>query len=340
MQKSITFKKSVKNMSGLIKKSKGLFFKAISAVLIPLLIIGCYNIVVSRQSVVTDFSKADLFDFDNITDTEYLNGFSEMLMSVQTYKDTKTSVTDTVFTVLEYLLSVFIDAFAIVLAVHVYFDKKYSLKDLIKLSFKRCFAVIFFGLFASWALSFSASTVNSTFIGMGVLARASLNGSTFAKASLITYAGSAMLQWVLTLFFTSFVMMLVFYSTIASVSGRCRWFVALQYVFEILRKKKFKQTLHFTLPVLFAYFIPTVMSVTALYTNMSICLILTCVSVIMQVILNGLTWNYAVSDYFILEKESGIEDRIRNFIRRSGQNNTVNGTSNDKTEGDNGNNEP
>lgn len=343
MQKSITFKKSLGNMTGLIKKSKGLFFRFVLAVLIPLLIINCYNATVTSKSVTVDFSKADQFDFDDMSNQNYFVEFTDMLTGVLTYNETKASATDTVFAVLEYLLTVFADVFVIVLAVHLYFDKKYNLKDLIKLSFRRCFPVIFFGLFASWTLSYVSSTVQSGIIGVGVFLRASSNGSMLAQIGTVTYIGSAVLQLALASFIVSFVMMIVFYSVIASVSGRCRWFIAVQYVFEVLRKKKFKQMLHFFLPVLLAYILPTVMLTVGIYTDINTCIVLTCISVTVQTVLNAMLWNYAVSDYFILEKESGIEDRIRNFIRRSGQNNPMNGNGtkdgvSDKTEGDNGEN--
>ncbi len=347
MQKSITLKKSLGNMTGLIKKSKGLFFKFVLAVLIPLLIINCYNATVNGKSIAVDFSKVDSFDFDDLSNQNYFTEFADILTGVYTYNETKASATDTVFAVLEYLLTVFADVFVIVLAVHLYFDKKYNLKDLIKLSLRRCFPVIFFGLFASWALSYVSSTVHSGIVGVGVFLRASSNGSALAQIGTVTYVGSALLQLALAVFIVSFVMMLVFYSVIASVSGRCRWFIAVQYVFEVLRKKKFKQMLHFVLPVLFAYILPTVMLTVGTYTDITASIILTCIAVTVQTVLNAMLWNYAVSDYFILEKESGIEEKIRNFIRRSGQNNPMNGNGinggentdlSDKTEGDNGEN--
>lgn len=317
-------KESIKNMNALIKKSGGLFWKTVLLVLLPVLIINCYMFYSNYGSVVSDYGKIDAFNFDNITDANYIADFTDAFMSVRQSGNTDLNATDIVFYILNIALSVFVDGFLIVFAVYLFFNKEYKIRNLTILTFARCFSVIFFGIIASWALSYVASAADSSVLMITCFSRAALNGSHIAPVMLGGILASTVLHAGVVYFLLSGVMMLVFYCTIAAVSGRCRWFIAPQYVFEVLRGKKFKQLLHFLLPTLIAYFIPTVLSTAAMYAGLYGGLVLTGISVIMQTVLNAMLWFFAVPDFFNLEKASGIEEKIRDFMQNSRKNGNIN----------------
>ena len=73
-------KESNKKMGELIKKSGGLFWKTVLLVLLPVLVINCYIFYSNYGSVVNDYTKIDAFDFDNVTDANYLTDFTDALL--------------------------------------------------------------------------------------------------------------------------------------------------------------------------------------------------------------------------------------------------------------------
>ena len=313
-------KESNKKMSELIKKSGGLFWKTVLLVLLPVLVINCYIFYSNYGSVVNDYTKIDAFDFDNVTDANYLTDFTDALLSVQQAGNTDLNATDIVFYILNIVLSVFIDGFLIIFAVYLMFHKEYKIRNMVIITIAKCFSVIFFGIIASWALSYVTSAADSTALMLSCFARAAAGGSKIAPFMLGGIIASSVIHGGIAYFLLSGVMMLVSYCTIAGVSGACRWFVAPQYVFEILRGKKFRQMLHFLLPTLLAYFIPCVLNGLSMYTDVYTGLVITAVSVTMQTVFSAMLWFRAVPDFYELEKESGIKERIRDFKEDAGKN--------------------
>lgn len=313
-------KESNKKMSELIKKSGGLFWKTVLLVLLPVLVINCYIFYSNYGSVVNDYTKIDAFDFDNVTDANYLTDFTDALLSVQQAGNTDLNATDIVFYILNILLSVFIDGFLIIFAVYLMFHKEYKIRNMVIITIAKCFSVIFFGIIASWALSYVTSAADSIALKLSCFARAAAGGSKIAPFMLGVIIASSVIHGGIAYFLLSGVMMFVSYCTIAGVSGACRWFVAPQYVFEILRGKKFRQLLHFLLPTLLAYFIPCVLNGLSMYTDVYTGLVITAVSITMQTVFNAMLWFRAVPDFYELEKESGIKERIRVFKENAGKN--------------------
>lgn len=313
---------SIKNMKALIKKSKGHFITTVLLILLPVLIINCYMFYSNYTSVINDYTKVESFDFDNITDANYLADFTDALMSVRQAGNTELNATDIVFYIINIAISVFADGFLIIMAVHLLFNKEYKTGHLAMLAIRRCFAVIFFGIIASWAISYVSSAADSSILMLNCFLHAA-DTSKMAPILFGTTLATTVIHGSIAYFLLSGVMMLVVYCTVVSVSGRCRWFVAPQYVFEVLRGKKFKQLLHFLVPTLLAYFIPAVLSAASMYAGLYAGLIFTGISVIMQTVFNAMLWFRAVPDFFTLEKESGIEERIRGFMRNT-ENNNIN----------------
>lgn len=296
-------KDSIKKMNELIKKSRGLFLKTILLVLLPVLIINCYIFYSGYESTVNDYTKIDAFDFDNITVKNYMVDFPEALMSVRQAGNTDLNATDIVFYIANYAISVFIDGFLIILAIHLVFDKEYKTKQIVMLALQRCFAVVFFGIIASWALSCAGSAMNSNILKIICFARGAAHGSKLAPMMLGAAAVTAVIHAGIIYFLLAGVMMLVFYSTVAAVSGRCRWFASFRYVLELLDGKKFRQLLHFLVPTLLAFFIPIVLQAAAMYTGLYTGLVLAGISVIMQTVFNAMLWFYTVSNFIEFEKE-------------------------------------
>ena len=307
-------------MSELIKKSGGLFWKTVLLVLLPVLVINCYMFYSNYGSVVNDYTKIDAFDFDNVTDANYLTDFTDALLSVQQAGNTDINATDIVFYILNIVLSVFADGFLIIFAVYLMFHKEYRVRNMVIITVVKCFSVIFFGIIASWALSYVTSAAESTALMLSCFARAAAGGSKIAPFMLGGIIASSVVHGGIAYFLLSGVMMLISYCTIVGVSGACRWFVAPQYVFEILRGKKFRQLLHFLLPTLLAYFIPCVLSGVSMYAGVYAGLVITAVSVTMQTVFNAMLWFRAVPDFYELEEESGIKERIRKFKEDAGKN--------------------
>ncbi len=317
MENSVTLAGSFRNMRSMIKKSNGLFVRVLLLVLLPVLIMNCYTFYVQYSDLKVNYDVIDTVDFTRVFegDMTAVQTFFDSVTKVFDMAEVKTTAADVVFEIINFVLGAFADAFIIALGISLVQNRKIKTGDTAKLAFKNIAGVMFFNILAYWVLSEAQSLVMSGLMTTAVFLHVRNASMLIASViSLVIEAGLAMLL-------ACWAMLFIYYMMVTSVVGRSRAMLVLGYSREILRKKVFRQMLHISPFIVGSFLIPTLMQGIALLFVQGLvpAIIVAALSIILEVVFNMLIWMYIIPDYFILEAECGIQDKLRDIIEKAMQ---------------------
>lgn len=325
---NITFKQSYKNMFQLIKKSKGAFFTAFILVLIPVLIISCYSFYAVYGGTGLDFSKVGEVNMEDL-----LQGGNELQTSIYSALPSATyepTLADSFLDILSSLMIYVLDAYVIILAVGVLFDRRGEGTLMLKGAIRKTFIMIIISMLASWAVyqvqSMLASTVFVFLIALN------LSNRVFIMSTLIV----ALIFIALSMLLSCWVLLYIRHMTIATVSGRCRFLVSLSYAREILRGRVWKSMFKIAPFIAGGIIIPFLMQAFAVAfgTNVVLSITLAAISTVIQLFAFILMWIHTVPEFFDYEAKSGIQQKIRDMMERA-----MNMRKNQQTEDNNNTND-
>ncbi len=314
MENKITFSRSFGNMIKLIKESKGVFLHTIILVLIPVLIINCYSFFVLYDEFVVDYNsltQLNVLDFD-FSDKEAVNKLMEALQGIVPQSTQSTSLGDEVLAAINMLLTLFLDAFLVTLGFLIFSKRKYTLTEAAKVAVRKMFPILIVNLFVSWIFY---ELQNLIYVcAVLIIAAITMKEALFLYSVLTTSA----FYLLIALFVGGIVTLFYSYIILTLVSSRTRGILAFGYCREILKGKVFKQTLHIMPFVAVSVVLPMVLQAVGIAgNNTKLGLILTAVSVIIQLVGNSLLWFYLLPDYFELEQTSGIQEKLRKMFEQA-----------------------
>lgn len=304
---------SIKNMRTVITKTKTTFFILLVLILIPVLIINCYSFYSVYGKMDFDYSKIEQIDFIGALNggseslEELYNKFNEAMPELN---ETEPNAADVTLEIFNYIISIFTDTFLILLFSAAVLGKKLKNDELAKLTAKRMFVTLLFSLISTWIFIEAQDILLPNIIMISFASR--INGGILLPASIIALILSIVLSMLLVCWLMSFVL----HMTIAAVNGRTRSLLAFGYARELLRGKVWKYMLHIAPFMIAVFLVPTLLQGTAVIfaqqTVLSISLV--ALSVIINVVANAYTWAYLVPDFFFLEKDCGIQMKIKEMI--------------------------
>ncbi|MBR2860770.1 MAG: hypothetical protein IKB86_02930 [Clostridia bacterium] len=314
MENKITFSRSFGNMIKLIKESKGVFLHTIILVLIPVLIINCYSFFVLYDGFAVDYNsltQLDVLNFD-FSDKEAVNKLMEALQGIVPQSTQSTSLGDEVLAAINMLLTLFLDAFLVTLGFLIFSKRKYTLAEAAKAAVRKMFPILIVNLFVSWIFY---ELQNLIYVcAVLIIAAITMKEALFLYSVLATSA----FYLLIALFVGGIVTLFYSYIILTVVSSRTRGILAFGYSREILKGKVFKQTLHIMPFVAVSVVLPMALQAVGIAgNNTKLGLILTAVSVIIQIVGNSLLWFYLLPDYFELEKTSGIQEKLRKMFEQA-----------------------
>ena len=311
----ITLKQSYLNMAELIKKSKGKFFTAFILAIIPILIICCYSFFVVYGGTGINYSVLDGIDFNEIFmgNKEAITEFQDNLIKVLPDVNYEQSFGDVLLDVINMLLIVFLDAYFILVAMNLIFEKNYPDSVIFKEAFRRLPAVLFISILASFfiyeiegiACSGIFTILSSIYIGNEAFV-----GASVASVAFLT---------VISLIISTWLLIIVRYCAIATVSGRCKAFLALGYTREILKRRNWRQMFKIMPFVLVGFILPFAIKAFAMAyaDNVTLSVTLIAFSTLLQMSIFAFLWIFTVPEFFNNEKESGIQEKIQEMISKA-----------------------
>jgi hypothetical protein len=329
-------KQAFSNMNQLIKHTNGLFYKTLMLLLIPVIIITCYNAYIHYGGVGLNYAALNGIDMEAIVSGKqgamesFMKAFESFIPSV-TVKQTGG---DIFLNLVNALLILFLDVYFIVLGSGLIMDKKLQSGQVFKLSLRKIFTVMVISLFSSFIITeiesmlFSSVFVTAAMMHLG------------NKTMITTAVFVASTFFVLLLLLACWLLLYIHFMAIAAVSGRCRLIVSLGYAREILRKNVWHEMLHIAPFVLGGFMLPKIIQALgiAFSHNTVILLTLIGVSTLMEILFTAHMWMYIIPEFFALELSSGIVQKIRDMMSRMmNMQANENGENADNTE-ENGNN--
>ncbi len=329
MNNKITVKNSLKTMGELIRKSNGKFWSIVVLILLPVLIINCSTFYLAYEGVTLNYDAFNGIDWDTIAlrGEEGIKQFQAAFYNFIPSVSAETSTNEMVLQAIGSILLIMLDALLIVLGVSVFFEKQIDNTGTFKMAAKKLLSVLFISIITSWLYY---EIQNLVFSGVLTMALGLSIGNTIMLASFVITVAFVFL---IATFFACFVTLIADYALIASVSSRTRLFMSIGYAREVLRKRILKQMWHILPFVILGVIIPNaLMSIGVVcMSNAVLGVSLAGISTVMQVVVLSLLWFYLVPDFFTLEKESGIQAKLRamfeeavkmqaeDFIKRAGE---------------------
>lgn len=309
---NVNVKQGLNNMRDLIKKSNGLFSKALLLVLIPVLIINCYIFYMAYGGEGIDYSALNQIDYNSALqgNTEALNDFSNALLEAFPQPNTKTYTSDYILELLDILLIVFLDGFIIVLGTGLINEKKLTPSLISKEAFKKVPALLLLSMISSWVIleveSIIYSSIFTTFAAINI------------NNPLLIYTAVFMLLifYGLAILISSWFMLFIHYMAIAVASSRCRLIVALGYVKAVLKGKVWRQMMRIAPFIILGFILPVSLQAVgiAFSKNSYILIALVAVSALAEIVVFAHMWMHTIPEFFTLEMQSGIQMKIRQMI--------------------------
>lgn len=309
-----TVKQSYANMAQLMKKSNGAFMTALLLALVPIVIICCYSFYVVYGGAGLNYSVIDGFNLNSMLagSTDAIMKFQEAMLKVFPDVSYEQSFGDVALDIINTLLIIVFDAFIILKAVSIVFEKEYSTTAILKQSLKKIPVVLFFSIFASWIVYEVQAMIYSSVFMIFVSNR--LNSAMFLYTSII----STVMITLLSLLVSVWILLFVRYMTIAAVSGRCRFLVAFGYAKEILKGNTWRTMFRIMPFVLLGFIMPAFLQAIAIAIgdNITVSVALVAISAIIELFGFWLMWIYTIPEFFYFEKHSGIQQKIQEAIER------------------------
>ncbi len=311
----VTFADSFANMRSMIKKSKGLFLRVLLLVLLPVLIMNCYTFYTQYSDLEINYGAMDSIDFSRLLngDATVIQDYMDSVMNVFGTAEAKTTAADIVFEIVNFVIGAFADAFIISLGICLAGNRKYAIADISKLALKNLFAVMFFDILSYWVISEAQTIVMPGIMLVAVFAH--VKNTSLLIASLT----SLVIEILIGMLIACWAMLFIYYMMITTVIGRNRPVMALGYSREILRKKVFGQMFHISPFIVGSFLIPTLMQGFTMFLVEELvpAIIIAALSIIIEVVFNMLIWMYIIPDYLVLEKESGIQEKLHDLIEKA-----------------------
>lgn len=310
-----TFKQSYINMAQIIKKSNGNLLFALILVLIPVLIITCYSFYVIYGGEGLNYSHLASFDFESLLtgSSEAVVSFQEAMLKVFPDISYEQNFGDVALDFINTLLIIALDAFVIIFATKKLFEKEISNSVLLKESFKKMPAVMFFWILASWIV-FEVQNMIYSSVFMFFAAK-HLNNAMFIYSSI----ASMVMLTVGSILLSAWILLYIRYMTVATVSGRCRFILAFGYAKEVLKGKVWRNMFRIMPYIIIGFIFPSFLKAIAISMadNVIFSVSLMAISTLIELIVFWLLWIYTVPEFFNLEKESGIQEKIQDAIMRA-----------------------
>ena len=318
MENKISFKSSLKRMAGLIKQSQNIFITAVVMVLIPVVLISCYCAFVLYKDFAIDYSVLDSFDYTSMASwqQDQWNSFYEAYANAVPLMESNFSASDTMLELIAYLLSVFIDIFVILLALNVLVkSRRAETGSMVGQALRKVLPMVIVGIFYNWVGQLAQSFMVSSALSMTIITHI------FGSLGLIISLFIGVLQLVLIALLVSWLLLYIYYTSITVCIGRTRLMLSFGYAREILRGRSFRQAMHIIPWVACTFLIPTYLQRAGMFTmkNPEQGLILTGIAAALQIIAGACMWMFLVPEYFELEKQSGIQEKIRSAVEQAMQ---------------------
>lgn len=318
MENKITFKNSCRKMAELIRLSKGKFATAVVLVLIPVLLISCYCAFVLYRDFAIDYSALDGFDYTTMLSWEQADwdAFYTAYANTVPLAESSFSASDTVLQLIGYLLGIFIDIFMILLALNLLIKKKPAeAGGMVGQVVRKILPMVVIGIFYNWVGSLAQSMMVSSAFSITIVTH--IFGSTGLAISLI----AAILQLVLLALLVSWMLLYIYYTTITVCIGRTRLMLSFGYAREILRGQSFRQAVRIIPWVAATFFIPTYLQIAGMFTmqNPAAGIAFTGLAAVLQIAASACMWLFLVPEYLELEKQSGIQEKIRDVVAQAMQ---------------------
>ncbi len=329
-----TFKQGIKNMDDLIKRSNGLFQKALLLVLIPVLMINCYIFYMAYGGEGVDYTQLQNVDYNSVFqgNQDAMADFSEALSQSFPEPSTKTGVADYVLELVDIIAIVFLDAFIIILGTSLLNEKKLSASVVSKEAFKKVIPLLILSMISSWIVIQAESWIYSSIFFAFV--------SFSMKNPIITYFAITVLVIFISLaiLISCWFLMFIHYMAIAVASSRCRLIVALGYVKAVLKGNVWRQMFHISPFIILGFILPVSLQAVgiALSKDPVILIVLVAISALLEIVMFAYMWMHTIPEFFRLELQSGIQMKIRQMIKNAMQNRA---NVNNKNENENNNQE-
>lgn len=241
-------KASLKTMALTIKKSKGVFFGVLVALLIPIIFISSYTFYAQYSTFALDYSAFEAINVDNENILTLLNGdnLNNFLLATEkalsSYQPNESS-TIVALNAINFVLKILIIAFAAVFAIFMERDEKTDATTLIITAVKRIFGLLFVSIFFIWVYQQAQRTFLSLALTVLILQKIVGTALFSIPSIIITIA--------LITFLAALVLVHLYFTIITICKKRTRALFALSYSRSIIKGKKqiFK-----LLPCVFASF--------------------------------------------------------------------------------------
>lgn len=316
MKNTVSFKSSFQKMKELIKQSQGKFMAAVVLVLIPVLLISCYCAFVLYKDFTIDYSVLDTFDYTTMMSWQQKdwNAFYEAYANAVPLTDSSFSTADTVLQLIGYFLGIFIDIFVILLALNLLVKKQTAeTGGMIRQALRKILPMVVVSIFYNWIGQLAQSLMVSSAFSMTIVTH--IFGSTGLAISL----SLAVLQLIVIALLVSWLLLYIYYTSITVCIGRTRLMLSFSYAREILRGRSFRQALHIIPWVTATFLIPSYLQIFGMFcmSDPTVGLALTGIAAVMQIIAGACMWMFLVPEYFELEKQSGIQEKIRDVVAQA-----------------------
>ena len=312
-----TFKQGIKNMNDLIKRSNGLFHKALLLVLVPVLIINCYFFYMAYSGESIDYSQMQNVDFNSVLqgNQDAIVNFYDQLTEGFPQPNTESSFTDYVLDFINILAIVFLDAFLIILGTSLLNEKNLSASIISKEAFKKLPSLIILSIISSWITIRLEGMIYTGVFFAFVAFNMGNPLATYMAISTIVFMFS------LVLLISCWFLLFVRYAAIAVASSRCRLIVALGYTRAILKGNVWRQMFRIAPFIIIGFILPVSLQAIgiALSDYPYILIALVALSVIMEMLGFAYMWMQTIPEFFTLELNSGIQIKIRQMINNAMQ---------------------
>ena len=310
-----TFKQGFKNMDDLIKRSNGLFQKALLLVLVPVLIINSYVFYMAYGGEGVDFTPIQSIDFNSALagNQDAILQFSEALSESLPEPSTKAGFTDFILEFIDIIAIVFLDAFIIILGTSLLNEKKLSASLISKEALKKVLPLLILSMLSSWIVIQVEGWIYSS-IFFAFMAFNSGN-------PLITYSAVTMLVIFVSLaiLISCWFLMYIHYMAIAVASSRCKLIVALGYAKAVLKGNVWRQMFRIAPFIILGFILPVSLQAIgiALSKDPIILIVLVLISALLEVVMFAHMWMHTIPEFFTLELQSGIQMKIRQMIKNA-----------------------
>ena len=316
MKNTISFKSSFQKMKELIRQSEGKFTIAVTLVLIPVLLISCYCAFVLYRDFTIDYSVLDTFDYTSMMSWQQKdwNAFYEAYANAVPLTDSTFSAADTILQLIGYLLGIFIDIFVILLALSLLVKKRTAeAGSMFSQALRKILPMAVVSIFYNWVGQLAQSMMVSSAFSMTIVTH--IFGETGLAISLFL----SVLQLVFIALLVSWMLLYIYYMSITVCIGRTRLMLSFGYTREILRGRSFRQALHIIPWVAATFLIPSCLQIAGMFcmADAAVGLTLTGIAAVMQIVAGACMWMFLVPEYFELEKQSGIQEKIRDVVAQA-----------------------